>query len=276
MDRRKLLLDITAYADNEISSGEEKARLSLMIENDPFLKREYFVQQRMKRLVSGRAKQVPTPEGLRNRIRRQTINKKSFSLWDFLIYQPAYSVSVVIIGMLLLIGFSIDGNKTVFRTNESGDKNIFLQAGANFGKILEGKLTPQLVTSDHERIKEFFANSGVKYNTILPDLASWKMLGCVVSDESGNKLAHHVYTNENGKLLYVYQADKKYFSGKKVLSMSQTLMRRISLGKPYFESRPEYNIMVAKIGDNIFTFVSNETAEKVKDCLNNYLTKVKS
>lgn len=58
--------------------------------------------------------------------------------------------------------------------------------------------------------------------------------------------------------------------------MSQTLMRRISLGKPYFESRPEYNIMVAKIGDNIFTFVSNETAEKVKGCLNNYLTKVKS
>lgn len=275
MDKQKILYDITAYVDNEIPSGEHKADISRLIESDPYLRKEYLLQLRMKQLVVKHKNWVATPDNVKQRILKQTTRKKSFSLFDFFLFQPAYSVSLVIAGILLLIGFSITGENIEFKAFERGNNNIYVQAGSNFNKIIEGKLAPQLITDDPNAVKNFFVRSGVKYNTVLPDLPSWKILGCVVSDEGGNKFAHHVYINENGKLLYVYQADKKYFSGKKVLSISPVMLQKISSGKHYFESKDGYNIMLTKIGSNIFAFVSNEKEEKVKNCLTNYLTKVK-
>jgi len=272
MNKYNIFLQATAYADNELTDGPEIATLTRIIETDPDVRREYLTQIRMKRLAAKLKYTATTPDAVRDRIMRSTVKKNKFSLPETIFYQPAYIVSFVVVGILLLIGLSLSANTGHITFSESGADNMVVQAGMNFSRITSGKLAPQLVTNDPDAMKQYFRENGVDYDTYIPKLSGWKMLGCVVSDEHGIKMAHHVYVNGDGKILYVFQAASKYFARNKALTISSPLLRYISGGRYYLASCGGYNTAVLKVGENICTMVSDESPEKLKPGIDSYLT----
>ena len=100
--------------------------------------------------------------------------------------------------------------KKDFAVEQLGSKNMFVQAKNNFNSITEGKLVPQLTSKSADEIKNFFINNGVKYSTLVPNLADWNLLGAVVSEDQGEKFAHHVYVSKDGFLIFFCDFIKEY------------------------------------------------------------------
>ncbi|HEX2984317.1 MAG TPA: hypothetical protein VHO28_12305 [Ignavibacteriales bacterium] len=281
MEQNILHERIASLVDNEIKDQKAKKELLQLIESDQDLQFEYEAQSAVKRLIKDKVPRVKAPQALRSEIitmlRKENYllreEKKKFDIKNILqfIFQPR--VAYPALAAVFLLGFyffflpiqSID--ISAIAREQSGPQNMYAQAMGNFQSILDGRLPVQFSSSDPAEVKKFFARHGVDYPTYVPNLPDWKLLGAVVSEEGGRKMAHHVYGDGHGKYIYVYQADQKHCGKNKTLSLSADLLNLINGGRLFtFENKDKATI-VWKRDNKIFIAVSNDDLQKVKNNL---------
>ena len=142
---------------------------------------------------------------------------------------------------------------------------MFIQAKNNFNSILNGKLLPQLTSANSEEIKNFFNTNGVKYSTSVPNLKDWKLLGAVVSEDGGEKFAHHVYVGKNGQLAYLFQVDESYIHTHTIVTLSEDLVKYLDAGNCYSSKSEESITLFTKLGNNICAIVSNGNPKEIEN-----------
>lgn len=263
---------ITALADGEISDPKEADKLRSKISSDAELAVEYEVQRTVKKIVRNKCAFHACPEHLKNQI-LQEIRKKGGKS-ETTIFFPRFTVgiaaaAVILLGMFILNGIVSSPNLIA---EQSGSDNMIVQAVSNFSSIKAGKLTPQIVTADASKIQAFFNERGVQYATAIPTVRGCSLLGGVVSDDKGEKLAHHVYADPEGKLIYVFQADEAHFLLKKTLALSDDLWEKLESEKAYFAERDNFSLAVFRNGKNISTIVSDQNLATLKEELSSYFT----
>ena len=257
---------LTALVDGEIDDTVKSKELKELIDADEEIRFEYQIQSLMKKLVREKVEFQKAPEKLHKKIEKK-IKPKSLresglsSIFPRIFGKPAFAfgVSFVIILALILLIF----NRTPqleykdFAIEQNGSDNMFVQAKNNFRNILEGKLKPQIVTSNPEEIKNFFNKEGVHYKTIVPQYSNWQLLGAVVSEDDGEKFAHHVYTGNDGKLVYLFQVNEKYINNFHILNLTDDLLNYLDQGNCYLSKSENSTILMTKAKDNIIAVVSN-------------------
>ncbi len=258
---------ITALVDNEIKDPIEKETVWNAIKSDSSLEVDYKIQLLVKNLVREKVKIQPTPDYVRQRILKSIAptvtkkEKKKFAFGDFLT-RPAYTFATAVIVLLAIVLILLNRPQPVeyrnFALEQQGSDNMFVQAKNNFNSIVEGKLAPQLITSDPNEIKDFFIKSGVKYSTLVPSFSKWNLLGAVVSEDKGEKFAHHVYSSQDGKLVYIFQVDESYLQSHKIVSLSDDLLKYLDDGNCYTEVSDDKVTLLTKADNNICAVVSNE------------------
>jgi len=263
---------ITALADGEISDTKEAERLRKKISSDAELAVEYEVQRAVKKTVRTRCAFHPCPEELKSKILNEI--KRTGGKKNTTVLYPRFSVgiaaaAVILIGVFILNSLTINQNLIA---DQSGADNMIVQAVTNFTSIKAGKLTPQIVTADASKIQAFFNERGVQYATAIPVVHGCSLLGGVVSEDNGEKLAHHVYADPEGKLIYVFQADEAHFILKKTLAFSAELWEKLETEKVYFAERDNYSLAVFRNGRNISTIVSDQDLVTLKEELSSYYT----
>lgn len=271
--------EITELVDNRLSV-ERKKEIEKLIHSDISLQFEHHVQSSVKNLLHerfvGQAAPTYLYENVLNNIysnysKQNIIPEKRFSLHEifsiFLRPRIAFALTAVIAIIFFLSMPFQKQTELELLEQQSGEFNMWIQANNNFQQLIEGSLSAQIASSNPQEIKEFFAEQGVDYNTIIPECKNWNLAGAVVSVDKGNKFAHHVYADEMGHIVYVYQANSSYFTSKPVLNLSEDLFNFISEGNVIHKAYENHVSYLFKGNDNIFAVVSNETPEKIESDL---------
>ncbi len=103
----------------------------------------------------------------------------------------------------------------------------------NFERIVEGKLSVAKATSNFNELVAFFRSSGVRYQLVSVPLKA-ELVGGVVSEHNGTKLAHLVY-RRGDTLIYMYQAPQELFE-RGILAVSRSIVPYTQSGKWYAEN----------------------------------------
>jgi hypothetical protein len=263
---------ITAYVDNEIKDENLLNQITEKIQSDFNLKYEFEVQSLCKNIVKQKLPPVKAPDYLKQRIlseikpRESSFKKKTNFLLN-LIARPSFSfaTAIVIVASIILITVNRFENKLppdVDLASLESD-NMFLQAINNYSSILKGELKPQYITDDSKEICNFFYKSGVNYSTVVPEFKEWKLLGAVVSEDKGTKLAHHVYVGSKNQIIYVFQVDEDYIN--KVVKLDTDLLNYLDLGNCFSKEYNNNLVLFTKVNHNIFAVISNDDFDFVKN-----------
>lgn len=269
-DLKSLKFAVTALIDGELNDTTERSLLESEISSSGELQIELHIQKKMKEIVSQKCVKKSCPLSLKNKILQDIRSGKTAPTVTRLPLQMIYAISAAAVFIIaFLIIRSNEYNRNLL-AEQSGENNMVVQAANNFGSILAGKLTPQIVTSNKEKITAFFRENGVSYGTVIPNVSGCTLLGGVVSDDKGEKLAHHIYADSDGKLIYVFQADEAHFTDSKLLAVSDELWGEIKSKKVYFSKKGDYSLAIFKNGSNISTVVSNQDLPQLQQELASY------
>jgi len=274
VEQDKLEKLLTAYVDEEISDPSQLNEIKNLIDKDQNVKYDYEVHHLMKLVVKQRLKIHPVSSKVLKRIIRKIkpVSKTEYFkgfIQGIFSAKPlmVFGTTIIIILAMILIIFNRPPQIIVedFSAEQKGSDNMFVQARINFQNILKGNLIPQIVSDNPEEIKSFFLKEGVKYQIILPEYDKWKLLGAIVSVNRGEKFAHHVYTDNEGKLIYFFQADENYFEKNKILNLSEGLLEYLEKENCYDTYESGIGTLMTKTGKNIIAVVSNISSYELKD-----------
>ena len=265
--------DLTAaLVDNELHDEGLKSQLVSRMETDADLKYDYKVQSLVKNLIREKVRFRETPEKVRQKVLKKIQPKEirsrsNASFFSAMFSRPAISfataVIIVIATVLIIINRPGIVEPIDFAIDQSGEDNMFVQARTNFQSILEGRLAPQLLSSNPDEIKNFFSSSGVKYSTAVPEIPDWGLVGAVVSEDRGEKFAHHVYANNEGELVYLFQVDESYLYTHEIIRISDDLLSYLEEGNCYTSQRDQFVTLMAKTDNNIYAVVSNASPDVI-------------
>lgn len=259
---------ITAFVDNEIFDAEQKSEVNRLVQSDKSLAFELKVQLMMKNIVRTKGRVVSIPEKNKNRIIKALRAEDKPSLKPIIFFEnlfsrPAFSYGFAVVLLLLLFYWVFmpvqsPVDYSIIAAKQEGEFNLFVRANNNFNSIIEGKLSPQIVSNNPVELNNFFEEQGVKYSTFIPLFNEWDLLGAVVSEEKGEKFAHHVYASEEGKIVYVYQVDKYSIVDDKVLTLTDEIIDILDKYGCFTYTNNNVTTIITKFEENICAVVSNE------------------
>jgi hypothetical protein len=265
---------IDAYIDGEIKDELVKQDVLSRIQIDNNFAIEYRVHSLVKNLVKEKLTYHQTPARVRAKILKSIgsttkVHSEKKSFFADLFERPSFSfaTALVVVLAIALIILNRPGivEKKDFAVEQLGSKNMFLQAKNNFNAITTGQLLPQLTSQNADEIKNFFKDNGVKYSTLVPNVTDWNLLGAVVSEDQGEKFAHHVYVSEDGKLAYLFQVDESYLYEHEIISLSEDLIKYLDEGNCYsYESEGSVTLFT-KMDNNICAVVSNGNPKEIEN-----------
>jgi hypothetical protein len=172
---------------------------------------------------------------------------------------------LILVAVIVILNQNSKNEIPDLAAEQYGSENMFVQASSNFNSILSGKLAPQIVTDDADNIKKFFTANGVKYSAHIPKCEKWKILGAVVSEAGGEKFAHHVYANDKGKLVYLFQVDESYLNKSEVIKLSEHMMKYLDEGNCYIIVKNDQTTLMRKMDNNICAIVSNASKTEIEN-----------
>lgn len=274
MEKDELKYLATALADGELESESLKLELESLIESNDNFRMEYELQRFTKSIVKTKCIFQPSPEILKKKIAQkikpnEALLPKPIEVIKNIFSRPAFaiggSLAIILIAVILIFYQRPDSDIIDFASEQTGSENIFIQASSNFDNIMCGKLVPQIITDNPVNVQKFFLSKGVKYATLIPKINSWNIMGAVVSEGAGEKFAHHVYSNKEGKLVYVYQVDKSYVNKCKATRLSAHLMEYLDEGKCFVSISKDYVTLMKKMDNNICAIVSNTSQNEIEN-----------
>ncbi|MEO8232953.1 MAG: hypothetical protein ABI638_11760 [Ignavibacteriota bacterium] len=264
---------ITALVDGEITDANVKQALFSKIESDKDFAIDYKMQSLVKNLIKEKVVIQKTPDMVKSKILKSIgsatkVESTRKSFFSELFERPSFSFAtafvVVLAIVLIIINRPVDIENKNFAIEQLGSDNMFVQAQNNFNSILHGTLAPQLASKSADEIKNFFESNGVKYSTSVPNVLDWNLLGAVVSEDKGEKFAHHVYVDKEGKLAYLFQVDESYLNNHEIISLSDDLIKYLDEGNCYTSVTDSSVTLFTKVEHNICAVVSNANPKEIE------------
>lgn len=279
----ELLEEITSFADNELKDPVVIGRLKKLIRQDESIRAEYLIQSRIKNLLNERFAHQAVPDYLTDRIIKNiykntsdkpipTLPNKELIIERFLKVRYEFT-SIVILLFILLVSIPFNSEKTseMLALQQTGKANLLVQAQNNFYDIIRGKLNLHFNSSDPKDVIKYFYNKGVAYTTVVPRCPSWKVEGAVISEIDGIKLAHSIYKNSKGEILYLYQVDEKMLNNNPKLCLTDDLCKYLNNGGALKIKDKNCSFVMLKHSRNIVAIASNTNLENVETSFLTYL-----
>lgn len=279
----ELLEEITSFTDNELKDPVVIGRLKKLIDEDEAVREEYLIQSRTKNLLRERFANQTAPDYLSvriiNNIRKnipqeielptsaETFTHKKIFDAKY-IFVPAAALLFI---LLVSMPFNYEKTSEMLALQQTGKTNLLIQAQNNFYDIIRGKLNLHFSSHEPKDVIRYFNNKGVAYSTVVPRCPSWKVEGAVISEIDGIKLAHSVYKNSKGEILYLYQVDEKMLNNNPKLCLTDDLCKYLNNGGALKIKEKGYSIVMLKHSRNIVAVASNSNLENVETSFLTYL-----
>lgn len=250
---------ITSYADNQITDPETKKQIEDLLEKDQKLYAKYRTEVLTRDLLRNRLPEAELPAATYNKVILSIDNlvaesKKKFSaagniqtadadyptFWQSIkqaftekfIGVPRYAFAVlafvIIGGLVVFSGGKKTRNPYILTGKES---SIMIQALNSFHKVVKGEVKPQLSSSNAAEIEKFVMEKA-HFNPYVPVIENYKLAGVVCNEYKGQELAHIIYQDSNGEMIYIFQVPITAMQ-KKNLDLPEDVHNEITKAKYY-------------------------------------------
>lgn len=250
---------ITSYADNQISDPETKKQIEELLSKDSKLNAKYRSEVLTKNLLKSRIPEAELPQATYNKVmvsidgliadskknyaqqhRAAVIEPEYPSFWQTLkqaftekfIGVPRYAFAVVI---FLVIGglFVFSSSKKVKNPYilAGSESSIMIQALNSFHKVMNGDVKPQLTSSNAAEIEKYVMDKA-HFDPYVPQIENFSLAGVVCNEYHGQQLAHLVYKDPEGRMIYILQVPVTALQ-KKDLELPDDVHNEITRAKYY-------------------------------------------
>lgn len=226
---------ISSYADNQITDPELKKQIEDLLSKDQKLNAKYKAEVLTKDLLRTRLPEVELPSATYQKVMLSIDNmiaesKKKYntssaggnlaeaeieypSFWESLkqaftekfIGVPRYAFAilafVIIGGLVVFSGGKKTRNPYILTGTES---SIMVQAVNSFHKVLKGDVKPQLTSSNAAEVEKYVMEKA-HFDPYVPVIENYQIAGVVCNDYKGQELAHIIYKNNDGSMIYILQ-----------------------------------------------------------------------
>jgi hypothetical protein len=247
VDCKETLEYISAIVDKEFLPDKERRGVLSHIDICKGCRGEYELEVMTKTIVQMRVKVVAPPSRLVNSILQQmvaleaqpsqprNIAQRVRAMLSSPRLRPAFAIAAIVI--VAVVGILIFKNTTPSNTTiHSSHNDVITQSLYNYNAVIRGEIRLQKASADPEEIKRFFRDGGVAFTAHVPRLNVCELLGGVISEHNGVKLAHVLY-RKGKSIIYVYQADMDVVMEGKRLDLADEAKTRITSGKWYVDDQ---------------------------------------
>ncbi|MBI1806866.1 MAG: hypothetical protein HYR76_07440 [Ignavibacteria bacterium] len=259
---------IPAAIDGELDKGVTP-RVSEHLTECPKCLAEFELERATKSFVKRRLKSLPTPEHLREKIKTQlsheTIGERDHTSpvvrspripsWRMML---ALGGGVAIILLLL----AITPTKSRHSHSQPDDDNVIHQTYNNFDGILDGKISPQIVSDDPIAVNTFL-ETRANFRVNIPRMKEYKLIGGVFSQYKGQNIAHLIYKH-NRDCIYLYQVKLQDLFAGKALQLPREATDELLRTGWYFENHmPDCSLIVWFADSTVCCAVADITRDKL-------------
>lgn len=250
---------ITSYADNQISEPETKKHIEELLAKDQILNAKYRSEILTRNLYRTRFPEVELPKETYSKVISSIddiiagAQKKNNALeslaktqnqypsfWQSLkesftekfIGVPRYAFAVL--AFIIIGGFVVfsGGKKTKNPYILSGtESSIMVQAVNGFHKIIEGDIKPQLSSGNAAEIEKYVMDKA-HFQPYVPEIENYQLSGVVCNEYKGQQLAHLLYTDSKGQLIYILQVPVSAIQ-KRDMDLPEDVQKEIIKAKYY-------------------------------------------
>lgn len=235
-------------------------------------RKEYQLESATKRFVHDRVAHVTTPGTLRLRISRQI--KESGTTWaesmilrfrewsEMPFFRPALALGVTAIALLVL--FNGPSERRPGQSLAGAD--VILQSVANYARILDGEIKPEVVSDRADDIVRFFEGK-TDFAVQVPAMRDCRLVGAVFNRHEGRPLAHVVYMHD-GQMIYMYEASWPAVRDGGVLKLDAAACAELE--KTGWHTRPVdagRTVVLWTRGETLCAAVSTLPGEELMACL---------
>lgn len=132
----------------------------------------------------------------------------------------------------------------------------------NYDLITKGQLKVQKATSNYDELLTFFKEQGVNYDIVHPEIKA-QLVGGVVSEHNGQKLAHLVYKYHDS-LVYMYEAPEHLFASH-TLEIPTRVTSYAQSGRWYSEDDARHSWMFWRVKSTYCSVVADIPKEELAE-----------
>lgn len=130
----------------------------------------------------------------------------------------------------------------------------------NYDLITKGQLKLQKATSNYDELLTFFKEQGINYDIVHPKINA-QLVGGVVSEHNGQKLAHLVYKYHDS-LVYMYEAPEHLFANH-TLEIPARVAGYAQSGRWYSEGDAKHSWMFWRVKSTYCSVVADIPKEEL-------------
>lgn len=277
MDCKKFQEHVTPAVDKRLTK-EESARFDEHAEKCPECRNEYELESITKSLIRSRVKMQRTPAGVLERISdglRDEQSRQNTSLAQRIrvimnssYTRPAIAFAVGCLAVIILLrspNTTTETQRPVVQASFiPGD--VIEQSLANYAKVRSGEIIPQ-ETSDKPEVLAGFFGGKTDFPVIVPRMKKCSLLGGVLNEFAGMKLAHVVYKHES-EIVYMYQTCWEEVQKGEKLGLPAQAMQELKKTGWYSATRPDgCSIVLWTKNRTLCSAVAHMTKEALIACL---------
>ncbi|HLF14091.1 MAG TPA: zf-HC2 domain-containing protein [Bacteroidota bacterium] len=176
---------------------------------------ELTLVQGTKASLRDHMKPVPTPPDLRRKILGDVSTPRVSSGLTGMFGLSGWRIPLAFAGALgiALIAFTILTQKTGHNHTKPFDGSVVTETFNNFDQVVEGRLTPGLVSENPAEVRRFLEER-VHFSIQVPSMKQFRLVGGQFSAVDNETTAHVIYERD-GNFIYICQSDARKLVGGK-------------------------------------------------------------
>ena len=216
-----------------------------------------------KRIESSRAPRALV-ENVRRRLAAEVAQREVISTVVNPVRRLPWQAMVALGGAcaVVLLLLMITPSKSHHSHAQPDDGNIVHQTYNNFDGVLNGKMVPEISSTDPAIIKAFFKTK-TNFCANVPHLKRCKLVGALCSEYKKEPVAHLLY-NQDGDMIYLYQTRLQTVSNGATLQLPTEIMSELHRTGWYFENHmPDCTLMMWIVDSTICCAVADIRKDKL-------------
>ncbi|MBI5474326.1 MAG: zf-HC2 domain-containing protein [Ignavibacteriae bacterium] len=210
MECKDIAEQITAAVDRALTQREQQL-VDDHLSQCPRCKQQFEIESFTRMFVRQRCRRVSAPGDVMQRITERLASEDPDGArapwWRGLVtsmyFKPAMAFAAAAIVIVMLVS-KPDRPSNVIEASVLPPNDVIKQSLANFSAVSSGRIKPQFVSAALESVQAFF-NGQTEFPVVMPKTRDCRLVGGVLNEYQGDKLAHLVYNHQNSTVIYVYE-----------------------------------------------------------------------
>ena len=273
MECKNIAEQITAAVDHALSENEQQL-VDAHLSQCPRCKQQFDVELLTRNFVRQRCKRLRAPghvmQQITERLAVEGAQRVRQSWWRDVVasmyFKPAIAFAAACIAIIVLFN-NPDRPSGVIEASGLPANDIIKQSLVNYAAVASGEIKPQFVSDRLENLQAFF-DGKTEFPVVLPKMHGCKLVGGVLNEFLGDKLAHLVYNHHDSAVVYIYETCWEKVQNGSPMHLAADIQEELKTNGWYIATQPDgYTLAMWTDGRTLCSAVARLNKETLLACL---------